>query len=66
MHPYYKSKTFKQEIIQAGIVIEDDDGVKESHCDFVRPTQFPQMTERTVKFLKIKQGADAYLQKLLQ
>ena len=55
MHPYYKTKTFKQEIIQAGIVIENNEGVLESHFDFVQPTQFPQITERTSKFLKIKQ-----------
>lgn len=55
MHPYYKTKTFVQEIIQAGIVIENDEGVLESHCDFIRPTLFPNVTERTTKFLKIKQ-----------
>lgn len=55
MHPYYKTKTFKQEIIQSGIVIEDDRGVLEEHCDFVRPTQFPQITDRTSKFLGITQ-----------
>lgn len=55
MHPYYKSKTFKQEIIQAGIVVENDEGVVETHFDFIRPTQFPNITQRTIKFLKIKQ-----------
>lgn len=55
MHPYYKTKSFKQEIIQAGIVIENDDGVLEEHCDFVRPTQFPQITDRTSKFLGVTQ-----------
>ena len=33
MHPYYRTKTFKQEIIQAGIVIEDDNGVVETLFD---------------------------------
>jgi sporulation inhibitor KapD len=56
MHPYKVDKTFKQEIIQAGIHLVDKDGhIIYKYNQFIKPTLFPRITKRTIKFLKITQ-----------
>ncbi len=57
MHPYTKSEKFVQEIIQIGIVIENNQGkVLEEYSTYVKPRLYPKITIRTKKFLKIDQG----------
>ncbi len=56
MHPYYKDKDFKQEIIQAGYVLISSEGeVLETFRGFVRPTRHKRITKRTRKFLGVTQ-----------
>lgn len=57
MPPFRQYQNFVTEIIQYGICITDAQGiVLESHSSFVKPTLTPSISDRTVKFLKIKQA----------
>jgi sporulation inhibitor KapD len=56
MPPYRNYQNFISEIIQAGMVLVDDQGqVLEEHTVFIRPTLFPQISDRTIKFLHLTQ-----------
>lgn len=56
MHPYTVNKSFKQEIIQAGIYLVDKtDNVIQELSINIRPTVHPKLTKRTLKFLQITQ-----------
>ncbi len=56
MPPYRNYQTFVSEIIQAGMVLCDGKGkVLENHSFFIKPKLFPQISERTNRFLHIKQ-----------
>ncbi|HRX91486.1 MAG TPA: exonuclease domain-containing protein [Candidatus Izemoplasmatales bacterium] len=56
MPPYRDYRTFVSEIIQAGLVLCDGDGkVLENHSFFIKPQLFPKISERTGKFLHIRQ-----------
>lgn len=56
MHPYYYSKEFISEIIQVGYVLTDKDGnVLETYEAYIKPSKFPKLTPRTLKFLDITQ-----------
>lgn len=57
MHPYYYSKEFVSEIIQVGYVLTSGDGTLiETYEAYIKPTQFPKLTPRTLKFLDITQN----------
>ncbi len=56
MPPYQNYEHFVSEIIQSGLVLVDGVGnVLEKHTDFVKPTLFKELSNRTKKFLKITQ-----------
>ena len=58
MPPFRDWTRFVSEIIQAGIVVVDEDGTTvETLSTFIKPTLFPQITDRTRKFLHIRQDA---------
>ncbi len=56
MHPYYYSPSFVSEIIQVGWVLTDPKGEEvETFKTYVKPALFPTLTERTLKFLSVRQ-----------
>lgn len=56
MHPYKVDKTFKQEIIQVGIhMVDENNNVIYKYNEFVKPTIHHKITRRTIKFLKVTQ-----------
>ncbi len=56
MPPYRNYQTFISEVIQAGMVLTDNDGKTIiEHTFFMKPELFPEISERTRKFLKISQ-----------
>ena len=57
MPPYRNYQTFVSEIIQIGLVLTDETGeVIERYSTFIKPKLFPQISERTAKFLSISQA----------
>ncbi|MBN2504572.1 MAG: hypothetical protein JXB20_04435 [Bacilli bacterium] len=57
MPPYRNYQTFVSEVIQAGMVLSDDqDKLLIEHAFFIKPKLFPDISERTRKFLKIQQN----------
>ncbi|MDY0210160.1 MAG: exonuclease domain-containing protein [Acholeplasma sp.] len=62
MPPYFKGP-FEAEIIQAGFILRDKNGeVIEQESIFIKPTKYPKISPRTVKFLKL---TDDYYDKAL-
>jgi sporulation inhibitor KapD len=58
MPPFKFNPDFRSELIQCGMVLCDDAGnVIEQHATFIKPIMFPEITDRTRKFLKITQSA---------
>ncbi len=56
MPPYQNYENFVSEIIQWGMVLVDRDGqILETHKEFIKPTLFKELTNRTKKFLHISQ-----------
>jgi sporulation inhibitor KapD len=56
MHPYYKDKSFKQEIIQVGMYLVDKhDNEVLRYNEVITPTVHKKLTKRTLKFLEITQ-----------
>lgn len=56
MHPYSADKHFTQEIIQVGIYLVDaNNNLIEKYCELIKPKLHPELTRRTLKFLKITQ-----------
>lgn len=56
MHPYRQDKNFKQEIIQVGIHMVDEQGhIIYKYNQIIKPTIHKKLTKRTIKFLKITQ-----------
>lgn len=56
MHPYKQDKNFKQEIIQVGIhLVDENNEVIYKYNQWVRPTVHKKLTRRTIKFLKVNQ-----------
>lgn len=56
MHPYKVDKTFKQEIIQVGyLLLNDEDDVVEKYNEIIQPTIHKKLTKRTKRFLEITQ-----------
>lgn len=54
MHDWNVSKDFKSEIIQAGYIITDNNGVELMRDSFyIKPTLFKKLTKRTKNFLHI-------------
>ena len=57
MPPFRQYQNFVSEIIQYGICITESQGkVLETFTSFVKPTLTPSLSDRTLKFLKIKQS----------
>lgn len=62
MPPYFKGP-FEAEVIQAGFILRDRNGqIIEQDSIFIKPTKYPKISPRTVKFLKI---TDSYYEKAL-
>jgi len=58
MPPFKYNPDFLSELIQCGMILCDDAGnVIEQHATFIKPFMFPEITDRTRKFLKINQSA---------
>ncbi|MFA5006952.1 MAG: 3'-5' exonuclease [Candidatus Izemoplasmatales bacterium] len=58
MPPFKYNPDFISELIQCGMILTDDTGnTLEEHTTFIRPFMFPEITDRTRKFLKITQGS---------
>ncbi|MDP3129790.1 MAG: exonuclease domain-containing protein, partial [Bacillota bacterium] len=58
MPPFKYNPDFLSELIQCGMILCDDAGnVIEQHSTFIKPFMFPEITDRTRKFLKITQSA---------
>lgn len=56
MHPYKVDKQFKQEIIQVGYVLLDQNNNEiKRYIQMIQPTKHPKISKRTMKFLKITQ-----------
>lgn len=56
MPPYYKYQNFISEIIQVGFVLTDSDGDPiQKYNAFIKPSLFPKLSKRTLKFLDITQ-----------
>ncbi len=56
MPPYQNYEKFVSEIIQCGMVLVDSEGnILENHKDFIKPTLFKELSNRTKKFLHITQ-----------
>ncbi len=56
MPPYRNYQNFVSEIIQVGMILTEASGiVLEEHSFFIKPTLFPQISDRTEKFLRISQ-----------
>lgn len=56
MHPYQVDKNFKQEIIQVGIhLVDENNEVIYRYNQMVKPTRHKKITKRTIKFLKLSQ-----------
>ncbi|MFW5893358.1 MAG: exonuclease domain-containing protein, partial [Bacillota bacterium] len=56
MHPYTVDKSFKQEIIQAGyILVDENDRVVREYATYIRPTRHKKLSKRTLKFLTLNQ-----------
>ncbi len=56
MPPYRNYQNFISEIIQVGMILTDVSGkILEEHSFFIKPTLFPQISDRTEKFLHISQ-----------
>ena len=56
MPPYQNYQNFISEIIQVGYVLTDEKGkVLEEFSSYIKPQFFPQISRRTIKFLKIEQ-----------
>ncbi len=57
MPPFKYNPDFLSELIQCGMLLCDDAGnVVEQHTMFIKPMMFPEITDRTRKFLKITQS----------
>jgi len=57
MPPFKYNPDFLSELIQCGMILCDDAGnVLEEHNTFIKPFMFPEITDRTRKFLKINQS----------
>lgn len=57
MPPYRNFSTFISEIIQVGYVLTDESGnILEEVDSFVKPTFFPEISERTKRFLHLEQS----------
>ncbi len=58
MPPFKYNPDFLSELIQCGMILADDAGnVIEQHSTFIKPFMFPEITDRTRKFLKITQSS---------
>jgi len=56
MHPYTVDRSFKQEIIQVGyLLLDEQDNVVEKYSEVIKPTIHKTLTKRTLKFLEITQ-----------
>lgn len=56
MHPYKIDKLFKQEIIQVGYVLYDEqDNIVERYNQIIQPSIHKTLTKRTLRFLEITQ-----------
>lgn len=56
MHPYRQDKNFKQEIIQVGYyLVDENNNVIEKYSEIIKPTIHKKLTKRTLKFLEISQ-----------
>jgi len=52
--PEYRGKNFSAEIIQVGLIIVDVEGqIIEKFSAYIKPTAFPNITDKTQEFLKI-------------
>lgn len=57
MPPYRNYQNFISEVIQAGLVLVDPEGqVLKEHTFFIRPTLFPSISDRTIRFLHVTQA----------
>ncbi len=57
MHPYRQDKNFKQEIIQVGYYLVDNNNeMIEEYSEIIKPTVHKMLTKRTLKFLEISQA----------
>jgi len=56
MPPYSNYETFVSEIIQVGYILTDSKGeVIDQYSSYIKPTLFPEISLRTIKFLHISQ-----------
>lgn len=56
MHPYRKDKDFKQEIIQVGIhLVDQNNKLVFKYNQIIQPTLHKKLTKRTLKFLELTQ-----------
>lgn len=56
MHPYKVDKNFKQEVIQVGFqLVDNNDNTIEEYNEVIQPTRHKKITKRTKKFLGITQ-----------
>lgn len=56
MPPYQNYQSFISEIIQFGYILTDAEGqVIDKHSFFIKPILFPEISERTKKFLHVEQ-----------
>jgi len=64
MHPYHKTKNFKQELIQIGYLLEDPKGnIIKKFSSYITPSKHKKLTKRTTKFLNLTQeDVDAGMQ----
>jgi len=57
MPPYTNYESFVSEIIQVGYVLTDEKGKKiEEYKSYIKPTLFPELSKRALKFLHITQA----------